>query len=354
MNALTQRPLGAVSTVFAQTPAAQFGADDLSQGVSSGFAVFSYKGKQWAVNHRGERTNLTNDRGEPLFSVELVLLKASPSISKVFYVNGYVEGSDAPPDCFSLRGIIPDPTSPKIQSTACATCPQNQWGSKITPAGKKGKACADSRRLAVVPLHDIENEVYGGPMLLRVPAASLNDLASFGKKMQSLGYPYNAIGVRVSFDMNEAYPKLVFNAIRVLTDEEAAKVVEHLQGDGVERVLREMEGETVDAAPPASVAGAFEQAPTTAAPAALAAAGAAMGAAAATQAAPVTQEVTQPAPAPTPAPKAEKKAAPKPEPEPQVAIDQETGEVVEVVEVSEEEGATGAASFDDMLDQLMG
>ncbi len=287
MNAIVPANFGKVSTRFATVKP----ENDLAAGVQAGFGLIGYKGKVWSIRYRGEDQQLLRDDGDgPRNSIEVVILKGAGYISKIWYEMGYVEGSTAAPDCFSPNGIVPDPASTKRQSNACATCPQNVWGSKISDAGKKGKACGDSKRLAVVPLADIPNETYGGPLLLRVPAASLQDLATFGNKMQNLGYPYYAIATRISFDSNEAYPKFQFNAIRPLTDEEADQVLAMQGMAEVARVLAE--GTEHSSAAPAdttTVGNAFEQPPAEAVK-----------------------------PAATPKPAAAKPATPKPEVTPEV------------------------------------
>lgn len=256
-NEMVPQNFGAVSTKFRDAQV----QNDLAAGVQAGFGIIGYKGKVWSLRHRGEEQTLMRPDGDgPVNSIEVVILKAAPYISKIWYEKGYVEGSTAPPDCFSPNGTVPSPESTKKQANACAACPQNVWGSKMTEAGKKGKACSDSKRMAVVPMGDIRNEVYGGPMLLRVPAASLQDLASFGNKMQNLGYPYYAIATRIAFDPKEAYPKFTFSAIRPLTDEEADDVIALHQSEEVKRVLAEgAELEHVAAEPMQTVENAFEQ-----------------------------------------------------------------------------------------------
>lgn len=236
MSNIVPANFGAVSTKFANAKI----ENDLAAGVQAGFGLIGYKGKVWSIRYRGDDQQLLRDDGDgPRNSIEVVILKGAAYISKIWYENGYVEGSTAAPDCFSPNGVVPDPASAKRQANACASCPRNVWGSKITDAGKKGKACGDSKRLAVVPLADIPNETFGGPMLLRVPAASLQDLATYGNKMQNLGYPYYGIATRIAFDANEAYPKFMFNAIRPLTDEEADQVIALQNTAEVTRVLAE-------------------------------------------------------------------------------------------------------------------
>lgn len=278
MNALVPQNFGAVSAKFAAVPV----ENDLSAGVQAGFGIIGYKGKVWSTRYRGSDTPLMRHDGDgPRNSIEVVILKSSQHVSKIYYKDGYVEGSSASPDCYSTNGVTPDMGSKLKQSTNCASCPMNQWGARITPQGKQGKACSDSKRLAVVPLDNLHNEIQGGPMLLRVPAASLRDLAAYGEKMQALGYPYYSVGTRISFDAAEAYPKFVFGAIRPLSDAEADVVLALRNERQVGVILAEGSENTQQpaaiAAPPASV---FEQPP-----------------------APAPKPQAAPAPAPAPAPK---------------------------------------------------
>lgn len=253
---LIPQNFGALSNVFA----GQNIEDDLSSGIQSSFGIIGYKGKVWSIRYRGDEIQLMRDDGDgPKSSIEVVVLKSSKHISKVWYEAGYVEGSNAAPDCFSNNGVVPEATSVKRQCDTCALCPHNQWGSRITPAGKQGKACADSKRIAVAPLGDVANEMFGGPMLLRVPAASLQDLAMYGQKMQQMGYPYFSVGTRIAFDPAESYPKFKISAIRPLNDEEGELVMSLRDGHTVERILSENE---FQAAPLADTSGSvFEQAP---------------------------------------------------------------------------------------------
>jgi hypothetical protein len=312
MSNLIPVNFGPVSKVFANQPV----EDELSAGVSSGYGIISYRGKVWRTKYRGEERDLMRADGDgPRASIEVVILKSSMNKSKIFYKDGYKEGSSESPDCFSANGMTPDISSKNKQANTCDACPMNAWGSRVTSAGKPGKACSDSKRIAIVPLEDLENEAFGGPMLLRVPAASLQDAAGFSQKMAQIGYPLQGIAVRISFDTKEAFPKFVFSAIRPLTDDEAQRVLDLRNDPRTMRVLSETveaSAEPVQVAAPANV---FEQPPQVAAP--------------------------KPAPAPAPVVEAEveapkrnykKTAAPAPAP------------------VVVEEAAPTATSFDDELD----
>lgn len=305
MTALIPQNFGAVSKVFANQPI----QDELSAGVQTGYGIISYRGKVWRTKYRGEERDLMRSDGDgPRASIEVVILKSSLSKSKIFYKDGYKEGSSESPDCFSANGVTPDLSAKAKQANSCDACPMNAWGSKVTAAGKPTKACSDSKRIAIVPVEDIENETLGGPMLLRVPAASLQDAAGFSQKMAALGYPLHSIAVRIAFDVKEAFPKFMFSAIRTLTDDEAQRVLTLRDDQRTARVLSEAVDMQEEAPAPVSIASVFEQPPQVAAPAT-------------PPHDPVTGEITQvaqpkrdykkkPAPTPAPAPAPVEAAAP--------------------------------------------
>lgn len=248
---------GQVSKAFANQPV----ENELGAGIQGGFGLIAYKGKVWSIRKGGEDHPLMREDGDgPRNSIEIVVVKASGVVSKIFYKDGYVEGSTKAPDCYSTNGITPAAGATLKQCTTCAACPMNAWGSRITPAGKQGKACSDSKRLAVVPLGDLRNEAYGGPMLLRVPAASLSEMRTFGDKMAALGFPAGSYGMRIAFDTNEAYPKFVFSAIRPLDEIESCVILQLRVSPETARVLAEDEYTApVQALPAPAPASPFEQ-----------------------------------------------------------------------------------------------
>lgn len=199
--------------------------DDLSAGVSGGFGVLSFRGSKWRVKHGGEEIPLTDSEGDPVSSLRVVLVKANPHVSKNFYGAQYEEGAADQPDCFSIDGVKPDPSVVSPVNDACATCPKNVFGSRITDSGKKAKACSDNRRVAVIPEGDFANERFGGPMLLRVPPTSLATLAKYGRQFKGTGHRYNTVVTRISFDMETSYPHLLFKAVRPLTEDEGTELM---------------------------------------------------------------------------------------------------------------------------------
>lgn len=216
------------------------GKSELAAGVQAGFGVLTIRGKVFRIKFRGDEITLMRADGTgPMQAIEVVLVKSSQTIAKIFYPGGYKEGSSDAPDCWSVDGLKPDGGAPKKQNETCAACQWNIWGSRMTEDGKKGKMCADSKRLVVVPAADLKNEMFGGPMLLRVPAGSLSDMANYGSELERQGVPYFGVVTQISFGIEEAYPKLVFKALRYLTEAEAVTLLEQQAHPNTQRILSE-------------------------------------------------------------------------------------------------------------------
>lgn len=187
---------------------------------AGGFPVVSIKGKVFHVQRGDERTLVTKGQdGEPASSLEAVIVAVNPNKSKVFYDHGYEEGSVAKPTCYSNDGVAPAADAESPQAKKCALCPHNQWGSRITDSGGKGKACADSMRLAIAPPDQLND-----PMLLRVPAASLKTLGQYGAQLAKRGVEPQHVVTRIGFDYNVAHPALTFKAIRFVEEHELSEI----------------------------------------------------------------------------------------------------------------------------------
>ena len=213
---------GAMPAIFQ----GQKAGGDLTTGVVEGFPTISYRGKVWRIRKGGEETNYVDDKGDAVQSLEFVLAKANASLAKVYYSAAFEEGSTGKPDCWSADGTKPDANVLSPVSATCAACPNNVWGSRISDTGKKGKLCADRRRLAVVGPADLAKRgIDCDKFLLHIPAGSLKGLAEYEKKVLTpKGIPYFAVVTRIGFDTTQAHPLLTFKATRFLTEQEAPRL----------------------------------------------------------------------------------------------------------------------------------
>lgn len=251
-------------------------AQSMAGGLGGGemYPRISIKGSRFRIVEGDTETVLDS------VNLDVVIVGANPRVSKTWYAKQWTPDSEpVAPDCYSLDGIGPDPQSTAPQNDLCASCPQNAWGSKITPQGQQIKACADKKRLAVVAADDPEGPTY----LLEVTPAALKGLNQYQKELSVRGIPPEIVKTRVSFDTNASFPKLQFGFGGFL-EADVQHVVDGLFGSAS---VKEITGEVPR----------VQQVPQTqqlAAPAPVAPK-------------PVVQAAPEPAPAPAPEPAAPKR-----------------------------------------------
>lgn len=227
--------------------------DSLSEGIGQSYPVIGYKGKQWSFRHRGERKNFIRpDDGTPASYLDVIILGQAKQKSKSYYTAFDPNVDGGRPICSSIDGVTPDPDVTTKQADACALCPKNEW--KTGTNGKKGRECADYKRLAVLVLPTQTKPLFGEavlePAFLRVPAASLNSLAIMGDTMAAQGFHYASYITRITFDPNEAHPKMQFRPLQGLTDGEAPMILQMRQDMTVDRIVNGGFADSVRTIPP--------------------------------------------------------------------------------------------------------
>lgn len=215
--------------------------DSLSEGIGQSYPVIGYKGKVWSFRHRGERKNFIRpDDGTPASYLDVIILGQAKQKSKSFYKAFDPNNSEGDrPICSSIDGVVPDPDVVAKQCDTCALCPRNAW--KTQANGKKGRECTDYKRLAVLVLPTQTKPLFGEPILepafLRVPPASLNSLAIMGDTMAAQGFHYSSYITRITFDPQEAHPKMIFRPLQGLTENEAPTILQLRQDMNVDRII---------------------------------------------------------------------------------------------------------------------
>jgi len=179
-------------------------AQSMAGGLGSGgesIPRISIKGARFRIVEGDTETVLDTT------TIDVVIVGANPRLSKTWYAKAWTPDSEPQaPDCFSLDGIGPDPSATQPQNDLCASCPQNAWGSKVTPQGQQIKACADQKRLAVVSADDPTGPTY----LLQVTPAALKGLNQYQKELAMRGIAPEIVRTRISFDTDASFPKLKF------------------------------------------------------------------------------------------------------------------------------------------------
>jgi hypothetical protein len=182
---------------------------------SAGGKRLSIRGGVFRMMSQGQEVAKSPDR-----HLNVVVIDASPHISRTYYKGTYQEGVNVPPTCWSDDGVKPDAAVPMKPCATCMECPMNIKGS----GQGESKACRFSQRLAVVLADNIEGDVYG----LTLAATSLfgkgtdtaMPLQQYTRKLKGHGMPINAVVTKINFDLDSATPKLVFSAERPLSEAE--------------------------------------------------------------------------------------------------------------------------------------
>lgn len=143
--------------------------------------------------------------------------------TNLFYDGPFDRDSPQPPSCFAIGNepsmLIPSQNSPVPQSTSCAACPNNQFGS--APNGK-GKACKNTRLVAVIPVTALDDPSIEAPIwIMSVPPTSLK---SFDSYVHTLSAKHKTIplGVvtEITLDQSVTFAAPRFNVVRPLTGDE--------------------------------------------------------------------------------------------------------------------------------------
>jgi len=190
-------------------------------GIGGGGKRISIKGGVFRLMADGKEITSIDDR-----HLDVVIVNAAPKISRTYYAGTYEEGNTSAPNCWSADGETPDASIDTPQASNCASCPMNVKGS----GQGESKACRFSQRLAVVLANDIQGDV----MQLTLAATSIfgkeegdkRPLQAYARYLAAQNINPETLVTRLRFDTKAAVPKLFFQPLRWLEDDEYAVAVE--------------------------------------------------------------------------------------------------------------------------------
>lgn len=172
---------------------------------SRAFARISTNNNTFSLISIDGDTMQVNQIDQGAVFLDLVFVKWAGHVTKTWYSGAYQAGADGPPDCFSLDGKTPDLASVKQQSSNCASCPHNAFGSATNG---KGKACSDGQRTAVVLGADTPVSVNGAAQVLkaggevygyRLPPMTGKNLRTKVKEFEKAGVNLMGVVLRAKF-----------------------------------------------------------------------------------------------------------------------------------------------------------
>lgn len=201
-------------------------------GIGSGGKRISIKGGVFRLMSDGKEITSIDDR-----NLDVVIVNAASKISRTYYEGAYEEGVSKAPDCWSADGDKPDATADNPQASDCASCPMNVKGS----GQGESKACRFSQRLAVV----LANDISGDVMQLTLAATSIfgkedgdkRPLQAYARYLAAQSVSPEQLITRLRFDTKAAVPKLFFQPVRWLEDDEYDIVVEKGQSASAKQAI---------------------------------------------------------------------------------------------------------------------
>ena len=241
-------------------------AKALTGGNVSSVKRISIKGGVFRLVAGGKEIASVDER-----HMNVIIVKAAPKVSRIFYAKSYDADNITGPDCWSNDGERPDPTAEHKQSVTCMNCPQNAAGS----GQGNSRACRYQQRLAVV----LENNPTGDVLQLTLPATSVfgkedgdkRPLQAYARFLAVQNPPVNPeqIVTEMRFDTKAEAPKLHFKPVRWLTEEEYEVIKAQAESPDAQRaiVMTTAQSDGVKAAPVLAIPGkppAAEKKPQTA------------------------------------------------------------------------------------------
>jgi len=256
MNAIVDQSASAVvqwdASSGAALPAYLANAlDDMGSNIPDRNTVpsLSYEGKTWTIVMNGNKTKLQSRNSEgdmvPISVMRMVILNFNADRGRAYYEGTYNPAAAAAPKCWSPDSKAPDASVKEKQSTLCQGCPMSVKGSKVQD-GKEMVACSSHRMIAIAPAMDLTMD----PLRLKIAVTSDYDkevvehgwfaFRQYVDWLKSRGITHTALVVtKVKFDMNSAYPKLLFALDRPLSPDEVGQIKTALANPKVGELLAE-------------------------------------------------------------------------------------------------------------------
>jgi hypothetical protein len=152
------------------------------------------------------RSGVMSYQGTPIPGNELECIVVGSATERALYDGPFDPNKIKSPVCFAIykndddEGVGPHENSLHPQNETCAGCPMNEWGS--AGEGRRGKACKELRRIAVIPsdkLESIEDIRTAEMAMAKVPVTSKQNWSNYVHKVAAtLSMPYWAVMTKIS------------------------------------------------------------------------------------------------------------------------------------------------------------
>jgi hypothetical protein len=201
----------------------------------------------------GDRVRFNSNRGfvtpDGNEGEELEVVIVDFMSSNLFYDGPFDRDKPQPPACFAIGPepslLVPSDNSPNKQAEVCTVCPNNQFGS----AGK-GKACKNTRLLAVMPL-----AMDGGESPIWIMSVPPTSMKAFDGYVSTLASKHKTIPVgvvtRITLDQTVQFAAPRFTVVRPL---DGSEIGTYMANREEARTRLAMEPDVSQYVPPAQTA----------------------------------------------------------------------------------------------------
>lgn len=128
-------------------------------------------------------------QGSPVKGNTLDVIVVDSVLENCYYADRFDPENPAPPSCYAF-GRVEDELAPHAdcsdpQAVRCCECPNNEFG---TASEGKGKACKNTRRLAVIPAAPLEEEALRKSEVayMKLPVTSVKGWATYVRGLSVL------------------------------------------------------------------------------------------------------------------------------------------------------------------------
>ena len=128
--------------------------------------------------------------GNPMKNNKVEIAVLQSVFENQWYKERFDPNNPTAPHCYALSesddDLKPHPDSAEPQSPTCDVCPKNEWGSD--PAGGKGKACKNVRRLAMIHKADLSAEKVpkAEVAVAKLPVTSVRNWATYAHQIANV------------------------------------------------------------------------------------------------------------------------------------------------------------------------
>ena len=138
-----------------------------------------------------------------------------------YFDTPYNPDDPSSPVCWSVSknktiDMTPSESAVKIQHNDCASCWANEFGSATTG---RGKACRNSRRLAIIAVSDLNNLDSAEVAYTKVPPTSIKSFDKVGNDVRKIfKRPMYGVVTEIKFDSDSDFEKLLFKVVKPISD----------------------------------------------------------------------------------------------------------------------------------------